>query len=93
MKNSRQPIAVKAGKDQAASLLNSGARQLESVEDLLTRARVDLAEVKRTGAREGLPELLADVTKLKSEVEQLEERPEVACARSCQVKAVSFGAH
>jgi len=90
MKNTRQPIAVKARKDQAASLLNSGARQLENVEDLLMRARVDLAEVKRTGAREGLPELLADVTKLKSEVEQLEERPEAAGARS---KAVSFGAY
>ena len=78
MKNTRQPIAVKARKDQAASLLNSGARQLENVEDLLMRARVDLAEVKRTGAREGFSELVADVTKLKSEVEQLEEPLRVA---------------
>jgi len=51
---------------------------LENVEDLLMRTRVDLAELKRTGAREGLPELLADVTELKSEIEQLEAPPEVA---------------
>jgi hypothetical protein len=42
------------------------------------RTRVDLAELKRTGAREGLPELLADVTELKSEIEQLEAPPGVA---------------
>ena len=59
----RQPVAV----------LDSSTRPLEHVEGLLMRARVDLAEVKRTGAREGLPELLADVTELKSEIEQLEE--------------------
>jgi len=41
----------------------------------LMRTRVDLAELKRTGAREGLPELLADVTELKSEIEQLEAPP------------------
>jgi hypothetical protein len=56
---------------QAAGLLNSGLQQLKNVEDLLVRARVDLAELKRTGAREGLPELLADMTELKSELEQL----------------------
>jgi hypothetical protein len=46
---------------------------LESVEALLMRARVDLAELKRTGAREGLPELLDDVTELKREIEQIGE--------------------
>jgi hypothetical protein len=33
-----------------------------------------LAELKRTGGRSGLPELQADATKLKSEVEQLARR-------------------
>jgi hypothetical protein len=73
MNNYRQPIAVEARKERAASLLDSCARPLENVEDLLMRTRVDLAELKRTGAREGFSELVADVTKLKSEVEQLEE--------------------
>ena len=59
-------------------LLNSSARHLENVEDLLMRARVDLVELKRTGFREGLPELVADVTKLKSEIERLEETQEEA---------------
>jgi DNA-binding ferritin-like protein len=73
MKNSRQPIAVEARKARAVRLLNSGARPLENVEDLLKRARVDLVELKRTGSREGLPELVADLTKLRSEIERLEE--------------------
>jgi len=73
MNNSRQPIAVEVRKERAMSLLNRGARPLENVEDLLMRARVDLVELKRTGFREGLPELVADATKLKSEVERLEE--------------------
>ena len=77
LKNSRQPVAV-AREERAASLLNRNAPLLENVEDLLMRTRVDLAELKRTGAREGLPELLADVTELKSEIEQLEAPPEVA---------------
>jgi hypothetical protein len=78
MKNSRQPVAVEVREEPAASLLDRNARPLENVEDLLMRTRVDLAELKRTGAREGLPELLADVTELKSEIEQLEAPPEVA---------------
>jgi hypothetical protein len=81
MRNSGQPVAVEARNERATSLLNSGARPLENVEDLLMRARVDLAEIKRTGAREGLPELLADVTKLKSEIERLEERLGVCAGR------------
>jgi hypothetical protein len=75
MKNSRQPVAVEAREERAASLLDRNTRPLENVEDLLMRTRVDLAELKRTGAREGLPELLADVTELKSEIEQLEAPP------------------
>jgi hypothetical protein len=75
MKNSRQPVAVEVREEPAASLLDRNARPLENVEDLLMRTRVDLAELKRTGAREGLPELLADVTELKSEIEQLEAPP------------------
>jgi hypothetical protein len=78
MKNSRQPIAVGARKERAVRLLNSGARHLENVEDLLMRARVDLVELKRTGFREGLPELVADVARLKSEIERLEETQEEA---------------
>jgi hypothetical protein len=78
MKNSRQPIAVEARKERAVRSLNSGARPLENVEDLLMRARVDLAELKRTGFREGLPELVADVTKLTSEIERLKETLEMA---------------
>ena len=78
MKNSRQPVAVEAREEPAASLLDRNTRPLENVEDLLMRTRVDLAELKRTGAREGLPELLADVTELKSEIEQLEAPPGVA---------------
>jgi hypothetical protein len=54
------------------NLLNSGARSLENVEDLLMRARVDLVELKRAGPRERLSELVADVTNLKSEIERLE---------------------
>lgn len=75
MKNSRQPVAVEVREEPAASLLDRNTRPLENVEDLLMRTRVDLAELKRTGAREGLPELLADVTELKSEIEQLEAPP------------------
>jgi len=78
MKNSRQPVAVEAGKERASSSLGSNARSLENVEDLLRRTRVDVAELKRTGTREGFSELVADVTKLKSEVEQLEEPLRVA---------------
>jgi hypothetical protein len=57
--------------------LNGGARSLENIEDLLMRARVDLVELKRTGLREGLSELVADVTRLKGEIERLEEPREV----------------
>jgi hypothetical protein len=71
MNYSRQPIAVEARKERAEILLNSGARPLENVEDLLMRARVGLVELKRTGFRQGLPQLVADVTKLKSEIERL----------------------
>ena len=71
LKNSRQPVAV-AREERAASLLNRNAPLLENVEDLLMRTRVDLAELKRTGAREGWSELLADMTKLKSQLEQLQ---------------------
>ena len=78
MKNLRQPIAVEARKDRAVRLLNSGARPLENVEDLLMRARVDLVELKRTGSRDRLTELASDVTKLKSEIERLEEAQEEA---------------
>jgi hypothetical protein len=78
MNNSRQPIAVEVRKERAMSLLNRGARPLENVEDLLMRARVDLVELKRTGFREGLPELVADVTKLKREIDRLKEPLEVA---------------
>jgi len=60
MKNSRQPVAVEAGKERASSSLGSNARSLENVEDLLRRTRVDVAELKRTGAREGFFELVAD---------------------------------
>ena len=66
----RQPVA----EERAAGLLDSSARPLENVEDLLMRTRVDLAELKRTGAQASLAELLADATKLKSEVEQLARR-------------------
>jgi len=72
MNDSRQPIAVDARKIRAVNLLNSGARSLENVEDLLMRARVDLVELKRTGSRERLSELVADVINLKSEIERLE---------------------
>ena len=72
LKNSRQTVAV-AREERAASLLNRNARPLKNVEDLLMRTRVDLAELKRTGARESWSELLADMTKLKSELEQLQE--------------------
>jgi len=71
--NSRQRVAVIAAEEGPADLLDNSARSLESVEDLLMRARVDLAELKRTGAREGLPELLDDVTELKREIEQIGE--------------------
>ena len=37
--------------ERAAGLLDSSARPLENVEDLLMRTRVDLAELKRTGAQ------------------------------------------
>ena len=72
MNNSRRPV------ERPTGLFDSSARHLENVEGLLMRTRVDLAELKRTGAREGLPELLADVTELKSEIEQLEAPPGVA---------------
>jgi hypothetical protein len=50
------------------SLLN-----LNRVEDLLMRTRIELVELKRTGSLQGLPELTADVTKLKGKLERLEE--------------------
>jgi hypothetical protein len=77
MNNFRQPISVHARKARAVRLLNGGARSLENIEDLLMRARVDLVELKRTGLREGLSELVADVTRLKGEIERLEEPREV----------------
>ena len=73
MSNSRRRVAAVAAEKGPAELLDRSARPLESVEDLLMRARVDLAELKRTGAREGLPELLDDVTELKREIEQIGE--------------------
>ena len=60
--------------ERAAGLLDSSARPLENVEDLLMRTRVELAELKRTGAQASLAELLADASQLKSEVEQLAGR-------------------
>jgi hypothetical protein len=75
MSNSRRRVAAVAAEKGPAGLLDRSARPLESVEDLLMRARVDLAELKRTGAREGLPELLDDVTELKRELEKLERPP------------------
>jgi len=71
--DSRRRVAAAAAEKGPADLLDRSARPLEDVEDLLMRARVDLAELKRTGAREGLPELLDDVTELKREIEQIEE--------------------
>lgn len=71
MNNFQQPAAVGARKARAETLLNSSARSWENIEDLLMRARVELVELKRTGAREGLSELAADVTRLKSEIERL----------------------
>ena len=59
-------------KERAVSLLNAGARPLAKAEALLMRTRIDFVELKRTGSRQVLPELLADVTKLKCEIEQLE---------------------
>ena len=73
MSNSRRRVAAVASEKGPPELLGRSARPLESVEDLLMRARVDLAELKRTGAREGLPELLDDVTELKREIEQIGE--------------------
>ena len=73
MSNSRRRVAAVAAEKGPAGLLDRSARPLESVEDLLMRARVDVAELKRTGAREGLPELLDDVTELKREIEQIGE--------------------
>ena len=73
MSNSRRRVAAVAAEKGPAGLLDRSARPLESVEDLLMRARVDLAELKRTGAGEGLPELLDDVTELKREIEQIGE--------------------
>ena len=73
MSNSRRRVAAVAAEKGPAGLLDRSARPLESVEDLLMRALVDLAELKRTGAREGLPELLDDVTELKREIEQIGE--------------------
>jgi len=52
MSNSRRRVAAVAAEKGPAGLLDRSARPLESVEDLLMRARVDLAELKRTGARE-----------------------------------------
>ena len=66
----RQPVA----EERAAGLLDISARLLENVEDLLMRTRVDLAELKRTGAQASLAELLADASQLKSEVERLARR-------------------
>jgi hypothetical protein len=69
---SQQPKEAEARKNRAVSWLNGDAQPLNNVENLLVRARVDLGELKRTGSRQGLPELMADVAELKSEIEQLE---------------------
>jgi hypothetical protein len=68
---SQQPKEAEARKNRAVSLLNGDALPLNNVENLLMRARVDLGELKR-GSRQGLPELMADLAELKSEIEQLE---------------------
>ena len=65
-------IAAEARKERAVSLLNSSAGRLKKIEDLLMLTRIDLVELKRTGFRQGLPELVVDVTELKSEIERLE---------------------
>jgi|EndMetStandDraft_2_1072991.scaffolds.fasta_scaffold30286_7 hypothetical protein len=67
--NIARPIAA----DEQLTSLKSASRPLQYLEELLMRARINFAELKRTGAREGLSELLSDVTKLKSEIEQLEK--------------------
>lgn len=51
------------------------------------RTRIDLVELKRTGSRQVLPELLADVTKLKSEIEQLESH-QAANKKSFWLRAI-----
>ena len=65
---------LKSAKNRAVGLLNGDAQPLNNVENLLVRARVDLGELKRTGSRQGLPELMADVAELKSEIEELENQ-------------------
>ena len=72
MKNYRQPAIFEARKDRAVAWFNSSAPPLKKVEELLTRTRMDLVEFRRTGSRQILPELLADVTQLKSEIERIE---------------------
>jgi hypothetical protein len=73
MKNYRQPAIFEAREDRAVAWFNSSARPVEKAEELLKRTRTKLVEFKRTGSRQALPELLADVTKLKSEIERIEE--------------------
>jgi len=73
MKNSPQPIPAEARKERVTGLLNDGARALEDLEDLLMRVRVDLVELKRTGTRDGVSELVADTKKLTREIERLAE--------------------
>jgi hypothetical protein len=63
-----------ARKNRAVGLFNGDAQPLNNVENLLVRARVDLGELKRTGSRQGLAELMADVADLKSEIDQLENK-------------------
>jgi hypothetical protein len=63
--------SVDARRERAVTLFESGVRPVEKAEELLMRARMELVELKRTGSRQVLPELLADVTKLKNEIEQL----------------------
>jgi len=74
MHNSQQ--SVDARKERAVTLFKSGVRPVEKAEELLMRTRMELVELKRTGSRQVLPELLADVVKLKNEIEQLKSEIE-----------------
>lgn len=72
MNNRQQAGVFDARRERAETLLSSGARPFEKAGELLMRARMDLVELKRTGSRQVLPQLLAEVTKLKREIERLE---------------------
>lgn len=64
------------GESSMTTVLNEGPdREILECERELLRVRVELAELKRIGSRQGLPELTCEATRLSMRIGRLKSEP------------------